>query len=75
MMEKSVEIDQKLCTGCGSCIRMCPAGIIYLDKSTKTAKISDEKRCDRLAGCVRVCKAGAIKVDRQMPSFAKLFGF
>jgi Fe-S-cluster-containing hydrogenase component 2 len=40
MMEKSVEIDQKLCTGCGSCIRMCPAGIIYLDNSTKTAKIA-----------------------------------
>ncbi len=74
-MEKLVEIDQQLCTGCGACVKMCPAQILYIDKTTKTAKVSNDKACDRLAGCMRVCKVGAIKVNRQTPSFAKMFGF
>ena len=74
-MEKLVEIDQALCTGCGACVKMCPAKILYIDKATKTAKVTDDKACDRLAGCMRVCKAGAIKVNRSAPSFVKMFGF
>lgn len=74
-MEKLVEIDQELCTGCGACVKMCPAQILYIDKAAKKAKVSNDIACDRLAGCMRVCKTGAIKVDRKVLSFAKLFGF
>jgi ferredoxin-type protein NapF len=74
-MERFVEIDQALCTGCGACVKMCPAQILYIDKSTKKAKITNDKVCDRLAGCMKVCKTGAIKVDRKKFSFAALFGF
>ncbi|MEI7543090.1 MAG: 4Fe-4S binding protein [bacterium] len=74
-MDKYVEIDQKLCTGCGACVKMCPAQILYIDKITKTAKVTNDKACDRLAGCMRVCKVGAIKVNRQTVSFGSLFGF
>lgn len=74
-MEKFVEIDPVLCTGCGACVKMCPAQILYIDKATKKAKVTDDKACDRLAGCMRVCKSGAIKVDRKAISFAKIFGF
>lgn len=74
-MEKYVEIDQELCTGCGACVKMCPARILYIDKKTMTAKVTDDKACDRLAGCMRVCKVGAIKVNREAMSFGKMFGF
>jgi len=73
-MEKFVEIDETLCTGCGACVKMCPAQILYIDNKTKTAKVTDDKACDRLAGCMRVCKVGAIKVNMEKLSFAKLFG-
>jgi NAD-dependent dihydropyrimidine dehydrogenase PreA subunit len=69
-MEKNVEIDQELCTGCGACVSMCPARILYLDAKTGTAKVTDEKVCDRLAGCVRVCPTGAIKVKRAASPFS-----
>lgn len=74
-MEMLVEINQELCTGCGACVKMCPTQILYLDKASKKAKVSNDKACDRLAGCMRVCKSGAIKVTGKVPSLAKLFGF
>ena len=74
-MDKNVEIDQELCTGCGACVKMCPARILYIDKVTKTAKVSNDKACDLLAGCMRVCKVGAMKINRPAMSFGRLFGF
>jgi ferredoxin-type protein NapF len=73
-MEKFVEIDQSVCSGCGACVKMCPAQILYMDRFSKTAKVSNEKACDRLAGCMRICKSGAIKVRGRMPSLAKILG-
>jgi NAD-dependent dihydropyrimidine dehydrogenase PreA subunit len=61
-MNKIVMIDESLCTGCGSCVDLCPRRILYIDAATNTCKVTDEKRCDRLRGCERVCPTGAIKI-------------
>ncbi|HRU40202.1 MAG TPA: 4Fe-4S binding protein [Candidatus Goldiibacteriota bacterium] len=70
----NVVIDAEKCTGCGACARMCPAGILYVDKGSKKAMVSDDKACDRLAGCMRICPQGAIKITRPAGIFASLFG-
>lgn len=59
-----VIIDQDLCTGCGSCVDLCPKRILFLDERTGTCRVSDENQCDRLAGCQRTCPTGAIRIVR-----------
>jgi 2-oxoglutarate ferredoxin oxidoreductase subunit delta len=61
-MEQIVSIDEKLCTGCSSCVTMCPKRILYIDASSAKCRVTDEKKCDKLGGCERVCPAGAIKI-------------
>lgn len=74
-MEKNVIIDGALCTGCGACAKMCPAGILYIDKNAGMAMVSNDKACDRLGGCMRICPAGAIKISRKSSPFAGIFGY
>jgi len=62
-MNKTVIIDESLCTGCGKCETMCPQRILYLDKETRKCKVADETKCDRLAGCVLACPVNAIKIN------------
>ena len=62
-MSEIVTIDEELCTGCMTCIDMCPKGILYLDEDTNTCRVSDGNRCDRLRGCERACTANAIRVN------------
>lgn len=61
-MNKTVLIDENLCTGCGKCVRMCPKQILCLDKDTKKCKVTDETQCDRLGGCVWACPVKAIRI-------------
>jgi len=60
-MNKIVKIDESKCTGCSRCVRMCPAGILFLNDQKKAA-VSDENQCDRLRGCMRMCPTGAIVI-------------
>lgn len=61
---RTVVINRDLCTGCGSCVDMCPQRILSLDERDGTCVVSDEDRCDRLAGCQRICPTGAIRITR-----------
>jgi NAD-dependent dihydropyrimidine dehydrogenase PreA subunit len=71
-MEKKVEINESLCTGCGACVSMCPARILKMEKGK--AKVTDHESCDMLAGCMYACPTGAIKVNRKA-RMAGIFGF
>ncbi len=62
-MSGIVIIDEKLCTGCGKCVKMCPKKILYLEPGTNKCKVTDETKCDRLGGCVWACPAGAIRIQ------------
>jgi NAD-dependent dihydropyrimidine dehydrogenase PreA subunit len=63
MTNNIVLIDEKLCTGCGRCVNMCPKQILYLDRETRKCRVTDEKKGDRLGGCMRACPVKAIKID------------
>jgi indolepyruvate ferredoxin oxidoreductase alpha subunit len=49
------EVDQDLCTGCGTCVRFgCPA-IEFMDKKARINEL-----CSGCAVCARLCPVGAI---------------
>ena len=45
-------LKKKLCTGCGTCIGMCPAGALSWKKETI---ILDRKKCVSCGLCLKVC--------------------
>ncbi|MCK9526956.1 MAG: 4Fe-4S binding protein [Dehalococcoidales bacterium] len=60
-MNHIVNINSDLCTGCGACVSMCPAKILFIDASD-ICRVTDENKCDRLGGCERTCPTGAISI-------------
>lgn len=60
------QADPAKCAGCGRCIKVCPGGLLYLDKNGKAA-IQDHRSygwngCWRCQHCLAVCPVGAISV-------------
>ena len=53
-------IDPELCTGCTSCVRLCPNDCISGEK--KNPHTIDATRCIRCGICQDTCKFGAVKV-------------
>lgn len=62
-MKQVVNIDDKLCTGCGACVAICPQKILYINEETGICKVTDQDQCDRLRGCEKVCPAEAIRIE------------
>lgn len=56
----TAEIDEDLCSGCKTCIGMCPYKAIYFDEEEKHAKIN-EVLCRGCGACVAACPSGVIK--------------
>jgi NADH:ubiquinone oxidoreductase subunit F (NADH-binding)/(2Fe-2S) ferredoxin/Pyruvate/2-oxoacid:ferredoxin oxidoreductase delta subunit len=54
-------IDVKNCTGCGLCLKECPASAISGKK--KQPHFLDQKKCVKCGICFDVCKFGAVIVD------------
>jgi NAD-dependent dihydropyrimidine dehydrogenase PreA subunit len=52
-----IQIDSRLCDGCGSCVDTCPVGAISL-KDQRAAVAED--LCTECGVCVGVCPQGAI---------------
>lgn len=68
----AVVLDFDLCTGCGRCVGVCPAGAIVLDELLKKAVI-DDKVCIDCGICIESCKKGALSfsvVDTQKAAYA-----
>ncbi len=59
-------IDKKLCTGCGSCLPVCPVGAIEMKE--ESAQIDGEK-CVECGVCYRAkrCPADAFKQEPDLP--------
>lgn len=59
-----VEIDWRLCTGCGECVKACPYNAISFDFRSQRAEKCNLCRGRREAGqapaCVAVCPTGAL---------------
>ncbi len=60
MKRKIIEIDEELCTGCGSCIPDCPEGALQIIDGK--ARLVSDLFCDGLGACIGNCPEGAISV-------------
>jgi heterodisulfide reductase subunit A len=68
-------INQELCSGCKTCISLCPYKAISFDKEKKVSVVN-EALCRGCGVCVAACPSGAIKgrgfTDKQI--FAEIKG-
>ncbi|MGA2775862.1 MAG: DUF362 domain-containing protein [Candidatus Omnitrophota bacterium] len=48
------------CTGCGECLKVCPAGAIHIENNKS---IINGLKCIGCASCIAVCPQGAIDVN------------
>jgi len=52
-------VDEKLCSGCKTCLALCPYNAITFDENKKTSVIN-EALCKGCGTCAAACPAGAI---------------
>jgi Na+-translocating ferredoxin:NAD+ oxidoreductase RNF subunit RnfB len=52
-----VRFDEERCTGCGSCLRVCPTKAIRIKKKKSIHMV---ERCIGCGECVRACPTGAV---------------
>lgn len=56
-----VEIDHGKCTGCGFCVKACPAGALETVKK-KTRMTEDQPLCFSCGACTAICPEGAVEL-------------
>jgi len=58
----SIIIDGDLCTGCGICTAVCPAGIVEPGSESNLSRVLDEKAglCFRCGHCEAFCPSQAL---------------
>jgi len=54
-------VNQKLCTGCGSCMGACPNNAILLKEGKA---LIDQAKCSSCQICAEVCPTGALQFTR-----------
>ncbi|MCB2154573.1 CoB--CoM heterodisulfide reductase iron-sulfur subunit A family protein [bacterium] len=60
MEPNTASIDEEECSGCKSCIGLCPYNAIHFDEEKNVAVI-DETLCKGCGTCVAACPSGSIK--------------
>lgn len=62
-----VEIDERVCTGCGVCVETCPTDVFRLDRSLGKAYVAYPEDCQACFICVIDCAwDGAVLVRVRM---------
>jgi len=57
----TLELAEDACTGCGSCVQVCPHGVFEVRAGR--AWIVERDACMECGACVRNCAFGALSVD------------
>ncbi|MGN1022449.1 MAG: DUF362 domain-containing protein [Lachnospiraceae bacterium] len=55
------QVHQSICTGCGTCSRICPKKAITMEKGKPSI---DRRKCIRCFCCQEFCPVGAMRVHR-----------
>lgn len=59
--EIEIVIDQQRCTGCGLCVKICPAHFIVVPfENRKVARVVNGTACQLCFNCERTCPRKAI---------------
>ena len=68
ILRKIIEIDEKLCDGCGSCVPGCAEGALQIIDGK--ARVVSDTFCDGLGACIGECPTGALRIiEREAASF------
>ncbi len=60
-----VEVEDKVCIGCGACVVWCPKGVLKMVDTADGRKVAVPAKVTECVGCyscVRVCPTGAVRV-------------
>jgi len=58
-----VTVDEEKCTGCGTCVPTCPAGVFELEENEESKSIPvNTAACLGCMSCVEICPSEAITV-------------
>lgn len=58
-MKKAV-VDERLCVGCGCCVKVCPRGAIHVPKGIYA--VVEKEACVGCGLCAKTCPASVITV-------------
>lgn len=67
----SLKIDANLCTGCGSCMDVCPHAVIAMDE--EKAFVQELDSCMECSACRMNCPFGAIQVEAGVGCASAIF--
>ena len=76
-LEKKYQIlfQRDLCTGCGACASVCPAGIHQIDGVTGEHRIDRLRECVGCRACEEACIPRALSVVGQKESISSLLAY
>lgn len=57
----TLELDEAKCTGCGTCLEVCPHAVFQMN--SRHAEIRDRDACMECGACSRNCPFAAISVE------------
>ena len=63
MKRKIIQIDEKLCDGCGNCITGCSEGALALVDGK--ARLVKDNFCDGFGDCIGTCPTGALTIEER----------
>ncbi len=66
----SLQLSLRKCTGCGTCIDVCPHRVFSIEG--RKAVILDRDRCMECGACAMNCPSGALSVDKGVGCAAAL---
>lgn len=56
----TLKLDESKCTGCGTCVDVCPHRVLQLENGKAVIKVKD--RCMECGACMQNCPFQAIEV-------------